>query len=446
MRRWWRRAKERRLLRASVYLGWVLLLGGAFTGWIAPYLPDNPALAVPLRTVIPGSLDVGSFLGAYITAVGLLFAIVTGTNASTLQDAAQSRSLSLARMLFLALLPFLLVCSATIAVALIYFLLPPSAMGQLWQMVMWFLAVICFVIDYLWIAPHRLSAQFLAPRTLQRLRRLPIADLQDVNDYSTLQSLVADASKRGDSGAVRTLADELGNFLARVRDPQAETKNSYDRGRYRALKNLLTGCSQHIAEAPNSIAYYLGHVAAGVLLQAVAVGLPLNDDEHDLFTGLFRNVHSAPERVNALWTGLRHALCRVRGEAQPYLLIFWLEREHTRWPPDDERRTARIAVGLAHFFALSRRALGGDEAAKTADVEAKEMVLDLYRDIATHLAPAVSHVRQQSGGVPLATLVLRLLDATHAQIAVVWGSNRQASPAWEEIEGTYRSRRAEILK
>src|SRR5262249_24488289 len=152
--------------------------------------------------------------------------------------------------------------------------------------------------------------EYVAASALRSLRRQPIAVWESLEGYAVLQSSVASASARGDIGTVRAITAQLAWFLLDVRDAAAEAANVYDRKRYRALKDLLSGCGQNAADAPHAVTYHIGHLQAGVLVQAVAVGHAMNDAEHDLFSGLLGVLRNAPERLNVLWTGLRHALCR----------------------------------------------------------------------------------------------------------------------------------------
>jgi hypothetical protein len=252
---------------------------------------------------------------------------------------------------------------------------------------------------------------------------------------------MSSATGRGDFGTVRAMAAVLGAFLVGRRDRRAELANTYDRARYRALKNLLTGCSQNAGHAPNAISYYLGYVLAGVLLQATAVGHPVDDEDHDLYSGLFRELRPAPERLDAVWTGMRHGLCRNERGREPYLLVYW--REHTDWTSDDTRRVARIADGIARLLADCQLAMdmawGDDKHLKNSS----EMIADLYRDIADHLAPLARRERGGRGATRIAEMPLMLLDAVHTSVMRAWpqGSSERYRLA---VVNAYEERRAQI--
>ena len=402
--------------RVLTVLGMALLLIGALAGWVAPRLAV--VWAAPARAHIAGSgIDVSGYLGADITALAVIIAVVIGFNATTLQIAGQTHSLALVRVILLSLTPFLLCWSVTTGVALLYFLAPPVYVSQLWQMLGWFAAVVALMVAYLWDLPWRISGQYVGLWAVRTMRGQPIARWESLDSYSAVQTAVAQASARGDLGTIRAITSVLGRFLADVRDPKAEGEPAYDRERYRALKNLLSGCAQNAGEAPNAVAYYLGFIQAGVLLQAIAVGLEM-DADHDLFSGILRSVKGAPERLNPLWTGMRHALCRVDDSAPPYLLQYWME--HARWPADDPRRLVRIADGLAWIHAAYWRELRAVWTPGDAQTEAAQMLIDLYRYIAIHLGARVMRERRKSGAVRLTDLPLALLDRVHATALRSW--------------------------
>src|SRR5215467_4516163 len=109
---------------AISWLGVMLLLIGAMVGWALPLIEQYVPAVTGLATPIPATLDVGGYLGAYLTALAVMIAVVIGFNATTLQIAGQAHSLSLVRAILLSLTPFLLCWSLTTGIALIYFLLP----------------------------------------------------------------------------------------------------------------------------------------------------------------------------------------------------------------------------------------------------------------------------------------------------------------------------------
>jgi hypothetical protein len=444
-----RTGESRWVARLLLSVGGVLLVAGALIGWGAPAV--HPALAtlpLPLdRFAAPLAgerLDVSAFLGADITALAVIIAVVIGFNATTLQIAGQTHSLSLVRAILWSLSPLLLCWGVTTGVALAYFLTPPKYLGQLWQVLLWFGAVVVLMIAYLWDLPWRLSGEYVAAWALRRLARRPIQRWEGLDGYSALQTAVAGGNARSDLGTVAAITTRLGHFLADVRDPKAEAENAYQRARYRALKNLLSGCAQNVSSAPNAAAYNLGFVLAGTALQGVAVGLQAEDAERDLFSGVFRALRDAPERIDPLFTGMRHALCRGYQGSDPFLLTYWGARP--RWPLDDQRRVARVAAYLARFQADCRRALRASQsqgAYDSADRTAAGLLMDLYRDIATHLGPRVASERRSSGPARLADLAQGLLDSVHTAALREW-PNGDAGAERVEVVNAYEARRKEL--
>jgi hypothetical protein len=403
--------------------GIALLATGVVIGWLAPRLPlaDLPGeLAALVGRLNALHVDVSAYLGADITALAVIIAVVIGFNVTILQIAGQAHSLGLVRGILATLSPFLLCWSATTTVALTYFLIPPIYAGQLWQQLAWFGAVVLLMIAYLWNLPWRLSGGYVAQWALRGLRGRPVAAWQALEGFSVLQTAIAAAGARGDLGTVRAIALQLGRFLVRARDHQAEAENTYHRGRYRALKSLLAGCAQGTAQASDAVSYYLGYIQAGVLLQAVANGHPTDEPTRELFNGVLRTIRRTPEHVNPLWSGMRHALCRPVDGSPQYLIDYWLE--HDTWPEDDPRRVTRIATALTRYHAACwetlRATLSGEEAA----AQAAEMAGDLYRDIVEYLGPAVAHKRHRARSVRLTDLPLSLLDAVQAGIVREWPS------------------------
>src|SRR5690348_3426945 len=106
-----------RLLNAA---GGVLLVAGALAGWAAPRAPW--ALVVPplqaLGRPLAAHFDATPFIGADITALAVLVAVVIGFNVTILQIAGQAHSLNLVRGILASLGPFLLWWSVTTAIAL----------------------------------------------------------------------------------------------------------------------------------------------------------------------------------------------------------------------------------------------------------------------------------------------------------------------------------------
>jgi hypothetical protein len=329
--------------------------------------------------------------------------------------------------MLLSLAPFLIWWTVTTGVGLVYLLLPPVYMGQLWQMLVWFAAVVLFMLGYLWTLPWRLSGEYAARWAVDDLRAAPIEQWESQDGYDVLQSSIAAATARGDLGAVRALAQTLGGFLVTARDAEAERDNRYHRGRYRALKNLVSGCAQFAGAAPTSVAYQLGYVTAGALAQAAAIGLPTGDIENDLFSGLLRAIGENPDRIDSLWTGARHALCRGDARTPPYLLRYW--RRARAWDAADPRATQRIADGLMRLHGDLLRTLMRGERAEQGQVEAAQMLADLYRYIAGHLRERIE--AEHSGAerarlLGLASALLRQLHTHALRVSDAWDEKPRA--------------------
>jgi hypothetical protein len=420
----------------------VLLVTGAAVGWVLPHVMP---LGTPIQFAQPltGShIDTSAYLGADITGLAVLIAVVIGFNITVLQIAGQAHSLRMIRGILATLLPFLLTWCVATGVALTSFLIPLVYVGQLWQQLAWFGAVVLLMIAYLWDLPWRLSGDYVALWAIRGLRGNPVAEWESIEGYSALQTAVAAAGARGDVGSLRALALRLSRFLVTTHDRKAELTDAYNRGRYRALKSLLSGCAQGAATAPSAFAYYIGYVMAGVLLQAVAGGHPTDDPEHELLSGVLRALRSNHENINPLWTGVRHALCRPADHSMPFLLTYWLA--HNDWPADDPRRVTRISGGLARFLQACSAQMYATDEQRGNDNQVGEMAIDLYRDIAMYLGPAGAHARHRSTTTRLSDLPLTLLDDFHTQLMRSWPTDTIASGTRIDVVNAYEAFRARL--
>ncbi len=469
----WRPPSIHQISIALSSLGYILLAAGLIIGWIAPWVTENASFLrisgtllaafsqislIPF-SVLSNKIDVNAFLGADITALAVIIAVLIGYNAAALQIAGQLHSLALVQTILWSLLPFLLCWIFTAAVALVYFLIPPTLVAQLLQVLLWFGAVILLMIAYLWDLPWLLSGQHAADLAIKDLRRRPMKQWEGSDGYSVLQTAIASATARGDLGTVRSMTTMLGKFLANT---YRETADQFDRERYRAVKNLLSGCMQNAASAPNSVSYYLGFVAAAVLLQGVAVGTAY-DGERELFSGVFRALRSEPDRLDALWTGMRHSLCRKEIQGTPYLLQYWCA--HHSWKAGDSRRMQFIAELLVRFHTQAWRESGSsfkryavtdrDNTRMTSSLhpavwgseeagsQATGMLSDLYRDIATYLLPAIDQRNVDSDYLELRDLPQQLIDTVHTLVLQQWPADKSEECRRKLIE-IYEYRIAEI--
>ena len=73
------------------------------------------------------------------------------------------------------------------------------------------------------------------------------------------------------------------------------------------------------------------------------------------------------------------------------------------------------------------------------------MLVDLYRDLSTHLGKQVAQERRRSKGMPLLDLTLQLLDAMHAAVMEAWPSESEAQSQRAAVVAAYDQRRAELV-
>jgi hypothetical protein len=408
----WALRSTRYLDRVLTVLGVGLIVIGLVTGWIVPHLSVNWFPIQALQTPVGESgIDTTTFLGADITTLAVIIAVLIGYNVAALQIAGQMLSLAFVRAILLSLGPFLLWWLLSTVIALVYLLVPPLYVGQLWQVLFWFGAVTFFMVGYLWSLPFRLSADYAAVWAIKDLRAQPVTEWIETNGYATLETGISSAITRSDTSSMRTMAVTLGTFLAGVCDRHAEDENRYQRGRYRTLKNLLSNASYNAATAPNAVAYYLGFVAGGTLLQTVALGQPIVYEGTDLFSGLIRPLKDSADKIDAMWTGMRHSLCRKGPQGEPLLIQYW--RAHLRWSEQDARRVERVADGIACLHDDCWQTLRAVLSPADADARAAELISDFYSYIDRYLVP---EIHQQS----FQPLTLQLLETLHAHISQHW--------------------------
>jgi hypothetical protein len=410
----WRLGSASAISAVTTSVGVILLALGALVGWILPHLNDwfpsllgtLPFARDALTPVATSGIDPAPIVGADLTTLAVIIAVLIGYNVAALQIAGQTLSLALTRAILLTMGPLLLIWTGVTFVALVY-LMAPLYLGQLWQTLLWFGAVVLFMIAYLWNLPWRLSGEYAARWAIRNLRGTPVANWEAQDGFAVLQAGISGANARADLGTTRAMTATLGAFLSGAQDRKAESEGvAYHRARYRALKNLLTGCAQHSGDAPTTVAYYLGFLTAGVTLQAAAVGHPMDYTDSNLYSGLLRALPKNPEYVNALWTGFRHALCREGDRGEAYLLRYW--RDHPRWETTDERNVTQIAKGVVRFHSNCWETLQTELGAEEAEVEAVAMMDDLYRYITTYLFQEAKHDRQATR---LTGFTTALLDA-----------------------------------
>ncbi len=193
----WRPPSIHQISIALSSLGYILLAAGLIIGWIAPWVTENASFLrisgtllaafsqislIPF-SVLSNKIDVNAFLGADITALAVIIAVLIGYNAAALQIAGQLHSLALVQTILWSLLPFLLCWIFTAAVALVYFLIPPTLVAQLLQVLLWFGAVILLMIAYLWDLPWLLSGQHAADLAIKDLRRRPMKQWEGSDGY-----------------------------------------------------------------------------------------------------------------------------------------------------------------------------------------------------------------------------------------------------------------------
>jgi hypothetical protein len=406
-----------RLVSLVLSVASVVLVIAGLLAWLArlivaalPGMSDQaPFISFLLVSANSAKIDISGFVGAAVTTLSVIISILIAYNIGMLQIAGQTISLALTRTMIRTLVPALLLWLTTIGVSLIYLLMPSTLlMGQLVQVLLWFGASALLIIGYLLSLPWYLSGEYAAMWAIRDLRGNAIATWESQDGFSVLQAGLAAAITRTDLRTARAMSLALGGFLPGVIDRAAELETEYNRERYRALKNLLTGCSQHAASAPTAVAYNLGFITAGILLQAVAINQPAASGSSDLFSGLTRELHDTPDRLDALWTGTRHGLCRRMGQEDPYLVRYWRARARL-WKAGDPRKVNGVAVALLRLHTDLWNVLSEKRSAEEASEEASEMLVDLYRYVATHLA-------QQAGPDRPALL----LEALHNDSSSVW--------------------------
>lgn len=399
-------AIDRRSLAAIAFrwIGWLLLLAGAISGWVYPQVAETLGLGKPLMIADTG-INAGNFLGAMLTALSVLIAVVIGFNVTLLQLAGQAHSLRVTQGVLAGMRSFIFSWLLVSSVTLAYFLVPVPYASQIWQEVLWFLAVTALMLEYLWEFPRRLSGEYLAKEALNVLKQKPIAEWEAQNSHSVLQSMTASAIQRGDLATARSLLTLIGEFLATHRDRDAERSPGYDRRRYRALRNLLIAAAQQLDGAPNTVSYALGFAEGGYLLQCVACGQHGDDRDHTLFSSLLRGVEDNPGQMVSLLTGVRHSLLRQIDDA-PLIIRYWESRSD--WAETDPRLTDEVAAALSLLFVEAERRLAA-RSDEVSHAKGPALIEDLYQSFDDDLLPLSRNTGMRES--KLARLLLdRLVD------------------------------------
>jgi hypothetical protein len=422
--------------------------------WIGPRL--NPAW--PLVTVLRAPAtsivsDPAGFLGADLTTLGVIIAILIGYNVAAFQIAADAVALGLVRAILLTLIPFIFVWVASSAVTLIYFLATPPCAGNLWQVGLWFGATAFLLIGYLVGLPRKLSGDYAARWALKDLAPVPIAEWESTDGFTVLQAGLGTAVGRADVGTVRLLAIPVGRAFAGRLDREAERHPGFLRPRMYALRNLFAGCAPYRTTLPSAIAYNLGYAAAGVLLQGADTGHSFTHPNGGLVDAIIPSGTNVPELSVALWAGLRHALCRRELQGAPYLRRYWVMRKS--WPNDtihQSQLTAGIAEGLfqLHAACWHEVELAGEQA-KVATVDlsehAPELLSEFYRYLAQYFArDAQQHLARKRTKRRLVELARDLLVALQQQVETSWPSDLPATVFLKEQCNERRQEIEEILQ
>ncbi len=439
------RAVIERVIGRMLYgLAVLLLIAGLIAGtasWLSLLLPnlDQINLFATATSLLShsatGSALIG-FLGTLVTSLSVLIAILIGYNVGILQITGATVSLSLTKPTLRALIPSIVIWLLTSGLALTYLLAPPLYLGQLWHILLWYGAAALLMVGYLWELPLRLSGEYAAIWATKNLRGHSVGTWEARDGFSVLQAGMVAAIGRSDVSTVRSMSLVLVGFLSGVLDKSAERDPRYNRESYRALKDLLSGCAYRASDAPNAVAYYLGFITAGVLLQAVAIGQPVEHDTSDIFSGLLLALQRAPDRLDPMWAGVRHALCGRVGGAESYLARYWQAREKSgAWQDGDKRWIDLVAHSIVRLHADCWGALRAETDpahADNADNEAVEMLRDMYRYVARDLGKRVTSERP-----------LFLLDAIHKDPAAVWPQLNQERQ--QEVVTAFREQRDALL-
>jgi hypothetical protein len=436
-----RRIRRRLRARLAQIVGWlclggsvVLLLAGAWAGWIAPRLDPSAPTVAALQAALDTSNQAPTvFLGADLTTLGVIIAIIIGYNVAAFQVAAQSLSLTLVRAILYTLLPFLGLWLAATTIAMVYLLTPPPVTGDLYQVACWFGATALALIGYLVALPSRLSGDYVARWSLNDLRGVPIAEWESTDGYTVLQYGISTAVGRADISTLRTLILPLAHVLAGRCDLEAERRPGYNRARFYALRNLLAGCAPYTSSAPGGIWYVLGFLEGGIILQASAVGAPSPLLHATLFDDGVPNGKAAFQNIVSLWAGLRHALCRPGIQGMPYLRQYW--HEHRGWPSEDARRSDEIAeiLMLLHGACWREMAASSMTPAEVAD-QCADLLSELYRYLWQYLLQgARSGVREQA---TLLQQAATLMTAIHERALGQWPENQEDSR--DKLEVVYK--------
>ena len=345
--------------RISIY-GWItslLFLIGFAVGplmricsWELPYV-SRP---------IPESVDVNAYLSAMLGGLAVFAAILAGFLAAGLPLAAANLTVKFVSHLNRGLVIYLLFWVLSACVTLVEFIHRPQAIGQLWHLLIWFVALVVMMFGQIDDMPSRLSGESMSRWAMKGLKRLPMQDWEQSEEFRAIPVGLAQASARYDLLTVRALTRDFGNFLvtdALISDSVSRASAQTDV--YRTLKTLLGDSMIQMRDSSNEAAYSVGRLAAGVLIHASVTNNLRNPSSNgNTFDRISFSFGERDDLVVSFWAGARHAVfghgehCWIAGGS--LIAKYWAS--HVSTDVSDPGRCQRLAAGISIFILEISRA------------------------------------------------------------------------------------------
>jgi len=408
-----------RLSRLLVWPAAALLLFGMAAGWLIPELPDSvtsPIVAYLRTPLAQGNLNIGPILGAGIATFTVVNAVLI-SYVSASQYANRAFSAVLGRLYLLGLLPLLTVFGLIIAITMLYLMMPPTFVGQIWEFILWYFALVILLIAAVMELPDRLSERYVALWAIRWLRDAPVEAWIANKGYAILQAGTTAAITRVEVGFMRSMAFPLGAFLSSRVEADKDAADIGTAERLRPIRDLVSALGSPLAQAPTAFAYCAGSIIAGASLELAANPAAADMMQTDVFDDFVRALSGAPDRFESLWAGMQHSLCRRGVHGEPYLLRYWTA--HIRWSKDDARRVHRVAHVIVALLAKWQEVRLRQAGARQGGAKTPQMIDDLCLDIEQGLMNQVVHHTNAAKRAEMVEMLHSLVRDIRATAAVL---------------------------
>ncbi len=263
-----------------------------------------------------------------------------------------------------------------------------------------------FVVRLRWT----LSSEQLGLLATQQLRSAALSEWRQVAGFRVVQSVYADAIRRGNDAAAASIALALSDVLLAQANVE---RREHTQASLETVRELTAGCIASACTGSLEATLHCGRLVAAALLCAVALD-PLSGDCAERLAEVIRDSGwGGSERSLALWSGTREALFKNASRRQAFVLRYWLQRR--TWTADDPRWAVRVAEGVAALHRATVVVLDSGHGVRVAGGIASQTLAEAYHDIATDVGPTLRRTRRTPLPLRRSDLPLALLDSMQSR-------------------------------